>query len=246
MSYEHRSKVNNRSLPFPIKFAFIVITVLFLLNLIFPNFLSRISTIIASPFWSIERSIIGDEIESNTRFENAIISQLEQENIELKNLLGRKASTSSMVLAYIVKKPPFSAYDIYIVDVGDSKVNIGNRVYVSGNILVGEVVEVNGSYAKVKLYSSYGEKYDVLIGQSNIQATATGQGGGSFEVILPRESNIRVNDNVLIPTLKPSIFGIVKSVNIEPARAFASILFSQSVNIYEQKWVEIDNSNLNI
>jgi len=243
MSYEHRSKINNRLLPFPIKITLIVIVVFLLLNFIFPNLLSRISTAIASPFWSIERGILSDDLESNAKLESAMISQLSQENEELKNILGRKASSSPMILASIIKKPPFTAYDIYIVDVGDNIVAIGDRVYVEGNVLVGEVVEVSGKYVKVKLYSSYGEKYDVLIGKSNIQTTATGHGGGSFEVILPRESKVLINDDVFIPTLSSSIFGIVKSINIEPAKAFSTILFSQPINIYEQKWVQIDNLN---
>jgi cell shape-determining protein MreC len=220
---------------------FMMIAVVLFLHFIFPNLISRISTAIASPFWSLETGIRSNYLETNSILENAIISNLNKENEELKNILGRKASSSPMILGGIIKKPPFTAYDVYIVDVGGSVVRVGNKVYVKGGVLVGEVVEVNGRYVKVKLYSSYGEKYDVLIGKSSIQATATGQGGGSFEVILPRESNVFINDEVLIPNLSPSVFGIVKSIDIESAGTFSVILFSQPINIYEQKWVQIDN-----
>ena len=243
MSYEHRSRVNNRIVPSPIKFLSIIIGILILLSIIFPNFLSGFFTTIVSPFWNIEKSLRGDSMDQQRALQGAVVSELEKQNAEFKEMLHRNASTSPMLLAYVIKKPPFSAYDSYVIDIGDNKVEIGDKVYALGNILIGEIAEVNSNYAKVKLYSSYGEKYDVQIGSSNIQATATGQGGGSFEVTLPKESKVHVNDNVIIPDLEPSIFGIVKSVNIESARAFSTILFSQPINIYEVKWVEIYKKN---
>lgn len=243
MSYEHRSKVNNRIMPFQIKVILIVLAVFVILQLIFPTILPKTLAIVASPFWG-GGEINSFDVESiQTEYKNALINELELENSELKEILHRSASSTKMVLANIVKKPPFTAYDSYIINVKDLNVQVGNKIYVLGNVLVGEIMEINKPFAKVKLYSSFGEKYEVFIGKSNIQAMATGRGGGAFDVILPKESNVRVDDVVIIPSLSPSIFGLVKSINIEAARAFSTVLFSQPVNIYEQKWVLIDNNN---
>jgi cell shape-determining protein MreC len=235
MSYEHRSNVNRRSVPLTIKIITILIAVLILVYTIFPKFLPSIVTAIVSPFWHSE-----DTSTVNSSLQSAVMSELIKQNNELKEMLNRNTSTTGLLLAYIVKKPPYTAYDSYIIDIGKkNQVAVGDKVYAQGNVLLGEIVEINLNYAKVKLYSSYNEKYEVLVGPKSIQATATGRGGGSFEVILPKESKIVENDIVMIPDLSPSVFGTVRSVSVDPARAFSTILFSQPINIYEQKWVEV-------
>ncbi len=241
MSYEHRSNVSAEGIPNTIKIVSTIILVLFLLYFFVPGFFPRLFTSIAHPFWTITK----EDSLPTVELQNTIISQLQKENAYLQTVLLRNASSSPFLLAPIIKKPPFSAYDSYIVDVGKTDaVKVGNRVYAVGNVLLGEVVEKNGSFAKVKLYSSYGEKFDVSIGNNNIQTIATGQGGGSFQSILPKDVKIQVDDVVTIPELQVSIFGIVRSVDIQPARAFSTIFFSQPVNIYEQKWVLINTHEL--
>ncbi len=238
MSYEHRSNVQVKGIPLPIKIISIVIVLLLLVYLFFPQFLPRIATFTAQPFWKTvdERPIISETLQVT------LIKELQKENADLKSNLHSTSTFNVPHVVPIVKKPPFTAYDSYIIDIGDIHVSNGDKVFAIGNVLLGEVFEVNGRYAKIKLYSSYGEKYDVLIGKNNIETTATGQGGGAFEVVLPKDVKIGENDTVYIPDLSLSIFGIVKSVKIDPARAFSTILFSQPINIYEQKWVLLYSS----
>lgn len=252
MSYEHRSNVQIKRVSFPLKVLSVIIIILIILNLFVPQFLPYIFSKIAYPFWTIN---------SNTKIINTVIPQeltdatileLRKENNDLKEILNRRVSSNSVV-AYILKKPPFSAYDSLIIDIGiKNGISIGDKVYAMGNIIIGEISEVNDVTSKVKLYSSYGEKYDIFIGinknndvssttkQKNIQATATGRGGGSFEIIVPRDVKVEENDIVTIPSLTNSVFGIVKKIIADPARAYSTILFSQPINIYEQKWVEVD------
>jgi len=241
MSYEHRSNVNIKSFPITLRFINIAIVIIIIVSLIFPAFVSNIITGILGQFWNIEKKILTEKVYVSIELQNTTIAELQKENSDLKSIMGRTSSSSSpMVLAYIIKKPPFTAYDSYIIDIGkDSNIKIGDRVYAAGNILLGEILEINGNFAKVKLYSSYGEKFDVLIGKNDIQATAVGKGGGAFEVVLPKESKVRINDTVTVPDLDVSVFGIVRGITIDPVRSFSTILFSQPVNIYEQKWVQI-------
>lgn len=239
-NYEHRSNIRGNSISLPIRVFGIVAIVLVTLHLFFPLFLSNLFTLIVSPFWHVENGYnvsIADENVSR-ELQTSMIQELQKENYDLKSIVHRNATTSKPFLAYIIKKPPFSAYDIYIIDIGkDSDLQIGDKVYAIGDVLLGEIAEINGTTAKVRLYSSYGEKYDVLIGKNNIQTIATGQGGGAFEVVLPKDVKIQENDIVVVPDISASVFGIVKKVNVDPARAFSTIFFSQPVNIYEQKWV---------
>lgn len=224
----------------PLKVAGVVVFVLILLYLFLPRFLPSLFTSIAGPFWGIEKNSLTKPELMFPELQNATLTELQKENGELKRLLEMRISSSSLV-AYVLKRPPFSAYDAFIISAG-SKVGVKNgaKVFAIGNVLIGEIAEVSPTTSKVKLYSSYGEKYEVFIGPKNIQAAATGRGGGSFEVVLPRDVKIQEGDSITIPHLTTSVFGIVRKIIADPARAFSTILFSQPINIYEQKWVEID------
>lgn len=238
MTYEHKSSVKNNNVPKPLKVAGVISAVILLIYIVFPNLISGLVTTLVSPFWNLEKKVLVSDQNIPLELQNSMINELIKENRELKTMLHKTATSSTPYLSYILKKPPFTAYDSYIIDTSNYKnISIGDKVYAIPHILLGEVVEKNGSYAKVKLYSSYGEKFDVVIGRNNIQATAHGLGGGTFEVILPKDIKVYEGDSVVIPDLEVSIFAIVKRVTVDPARAFSTILFSQPVNIYEQKWV---------
>lgn len=240
MNYEHRSNVQIKRIPTPIKFLGIIIPLLIIVYLFFPHFFSTIFLNIVSPFWNKDEIVNISQTEIPSQLQSSIILELQKENAELKSMLNHRVSSSS-VIAYIMKKPPFSAYDSFIVDIGvKSNVKVGDKVYAPGNVLIGEIAEIISENAKVKLYSSYGEKYEVFIGQKSIQATAIGRGGGSFEAVLPRDVKIQEGDIVTIPHLTTSVFGIVSKLLVNPSKTFSTVLFSQPINIYEQKWVEID------
>ena len=221
------------------KIAIAIFLVFFAFHFIFPSFLSSILLTVARPFWMIG---ITDSISSSTQ--NILLSQLQNENDALKQMLGR-VPRKNMILAYILKKPPFTAYDSFILDVGEKDgLKIGDNVYAVGNILVGEIAEMTSFTSKVKLYSSYGEKYEVLISEKNVQAIATGRGGGTFETVIPRDVKVSEGDTVIIPNITNEVFGTVGKIIADPARAFSTVIFSQPLNIYEQKWVEVQTEVL--
>ena len=239
MNYEHRSNIKQKKSSMPFQIVAVIILVLLILYFISPDLLSKTFTAVARPFWNFERKI-KNPVPISKDFENSIIKELKKENMELKEMLGRN-STSTVIMAYVLKKPPFSAYDSFILDVGSKEgIEKGDKVYAIGDVLLGEIVEVSGPYiSKAKLYSSYGEKYEVFIGADNIEATALGRGGGAFEITLPRDVKVAENDIITIPSLSTSVFGIVKSVEARASKTLSTILFSQPLNIYQQKWVEI-------
>lgn len=239
MNYELKSSIRRGGVGWPIKIVIVIVLILVALHFVAPLFLSSVFTAIVRPFWNIgidDKRYIS-QVSDNTK--DIIISQLTKENSELKEIMGRKIS-NNIVIAYILKKPPYTAYDSFILDIGSkNNVTIGDKVYADGNILIGEIVEVLVSTSKVKLYSSYGEKYEILIGENNIQATATGRGGGSFDTVIPRDVKVLEGDTIVIPNISGSVFGIVGKVISDPARAFSTVIFSQPINLYEQKFVQI-------
>ena len=240
MSYEHKSNVQPKRIGMPIKIVSVIILILVILYLFMPKLLSSFFATVASPFWKMEKNIREGTVYISPELQNATIIELQKENADLKKILDTRVSSSSIV-AYILKKPPFSAYDTFIIDAGtDNGIQNGAKVYVMGKVIIGEISDATAFTSKVRLYSSFGEKYEVFIGKENIQATATGRGGGAFEAVLPRDVKIQEGDTVTIPHLSTTVFGVVRKIIADPARAFSTILFSQPINIYEQKWVEID------
>lgn len=243
MSYELKSSIKSKKISFPVRVALALLVVLVALHIIFPVLLGNLFITIAKPFWSFGMGDRPNVQALSLQSQNAIIAQLQKENAELKEFNGRKDQTD-FVVAYILRKPPFTAYDSLIIDVGSkNNVKIGDKVYAPASVLVGEIMQVSNSTSKVKLYSSYGEKYEVLIGEKNIQATATGRGGGSFEVVVPRDTKVNEGDPVTIPDISNAVFGVVGRIIADPARAFSTVLFAQPINIYEQKWVTVSLQN---
>jgi cell shape-determining protein MreC len=242
MNYELKSSIKTTKISLPIRIVTLIFVVLIALHFIFPVFLGNLFITVARPFWSFG-NIEKPSTDELSQLQNVVNTQLQKENIELKEMLGRK-DPKNIVVAYILKKPPFTAYDSFILDIGSrGNIKIGNKVYSSTGMLIGEIDEVSNSTSKVKLYSSYGEKYEVLVGDKNIQVTATGRGGGSFETVVPRDTKVKEGDTVIIPDISNAVFGVVGKIIADPARAFSTIIFSQPINIYEQKWVTVSTSN---
>ncbi len=260
MNYDIRS--NNRRqniISNPIKIVFSITILLIIINFFFPRLLSSTFTIIVSPFWNIEQNVkygnsfvsVSNLIKENEDLKKKIeeneskyyfLEYIEKENITLKEIMNHSRGGES-ILAMIMKKPPFSAYDIFIIDMGiKDGIEEGDRVYALGNILIGEIAEAESHTSKVKLYSSYGERFNIFIGDNNIETVAIGMGGGSFQAELPRDTEIIVGDYVSIPDLTDSFTGKVYEIVKDPSEPFSKILIRQPVNIYELKWVLIIKS----
>jgi cell shape-determining protein MreC len=233
---------------FPVKVVTLVAIVLAILYIFFPRVLPYMFMKMVYPIWKADNDArlgtvtidelrrVYSEINGNGDKNNVLL----KENEDLKAQLNRGVIMKPL-LAAILKKPPFSAYDSFIIDVGEADgVQKGDRVYTLGSIPIGEITDVNGPISHVLLYSSAGQKFDILIGPSNIQATAIGKGGGSFEVSLPRDTKIKLGDSVQVPGLGTTYVGRVQGFASEPSEPFAKILFSQPINMYEQKWVVVD------
>lgn len=229
---------------------------------------SVINGAIHSPEYLLERNqLLQSQIEEmQTRLDTMVAIELE--NRQLKELYGRSGyspidstvfgfeqSTSSpinieeefnnpdaRILAAVIKRPPFSIYDELVIDIGkDYELSTSSMVYSSGGVLIGKVVDVSSKTARVRLLSSPGETYEVLIGDSNTPATAFGRGGGQYDAQVSRDMNIKEGDFVMNPSLNDKPLGMVSAVLIDPAQPFKTILFAPPINIYQLRWVLVEN-----
>ena len=162
-----------------------------------------------------------------------------KENLELKEIMGR-TNNQNLILASVLAKPNISVYDTVIVDAGNNiDIKEGSKVFVLGNILIGEVEEVNNRTSKIKLFSSPKEKLEVMIGFGNIITVATGKGAGNFEMEVPRDVDVEVGDPVVSVGINSPTLGSVEEIISDPINPFKKVLFKSPVNLFEIKWVQI-------
>lgn len=263
MNYELKSEYANKTNKNkPIIISLIIVFLAIVVHFLFPKFFPSLFLSIAKPFWKVENNTRDgkitlssqelilkiNELERTLQDKKALYDYsdaLKKENEDLKALMGRKEE-KNMILSQVLKMPPYSVYDSFILDVGENNgIEKGDIVYVGSHIPIGEIVEVYKNSSKASLYSSSGQKFIATVGAKNIPINAYGKGNGSFEAQLPRDATVVEGDVVSIPQLSNSFIGIVNRVVFEPTNPFLTILFSQSINIFEIKWVQVElNSSL--
>ena len=176
------------------------------------------------------------------------------ENNQMKEILGRKAEKMDLILSSILSKPNRSPYDTLVIDIGvKDGAYVGQKVFALGNIPIGKIAEIYESTSKVVLFSSPGEKTDVVVvGQParnaegitsagrNITMQLTGRGGGNFEMILPRDFVIAEGAEVVLPGITSQVVGIVQTILSDPRDSYQKALLSSPVNIFQLKSVEVE------
>lgn len=214
----------------------------------------------------VENQLLMSRVESMQALIDTV-GYIEQENRELRALLNRPVLSSGIVattstttssttdsvasvsseridqpgtLAAVLKRPPALPYDEIVVDIGtDHGVSTSSRAYAPGAILIGRVISVRDTTSTVRLYSSPGERHEVLVGPSHAPGVAIGRGGGEYEVQVSKDINISEGDYITNPSLGEGPFGVVNLVLSETAQPFTTVIFSPPVNIYHLRWVTI-------
>jgi hypothetical protein len=130
----------------PLKITVVVIVVLIFLRLVVPGQFDSFFTFIFSPLWRMERSVSGTDFSAGrtdlsdlAEPQSSItsVTLLQQENVELKALLGRTSTAGTLILAAVLKAPPLSAYDSLVIDLGsDENVKTGDKVFALASPIV--------------------------------------------------------------------------------------------------------------
>jgi cell shape-determining protein MreC len=163
------------------------------------------------------------------------------ENLKLKEILGRTSENKNFILAGILAKPNRSPYDTLIIDVGTKQgVFTGQKVFALGNVPIGEIREVFSDSSKVVLFSSPGEKNEIVISGKDIFMQITGRGGGNFEMILPRDFTIEKGNEVVLPGLTAHTVAMVETILSDPRDSYQKALLRSPVNIQELKFVQVE------
>ena len=216
-------------------------------------FQDNVSSIYA--YFSFKKSLIkeNENLKSELLVNNALMlnyNTILSENADLKEILNRKNEKKNMVLSAVLLKPNQSLYDTLIIDVGvKNNIKEGDYVFAYGNIPIGRVATVYDNFSKVVLFSSSGEKTEVVIslGQNpvsgsnkNIFMDLVGRGGGNFEMVLPRDFTLTKDDKVVLPGISSYVVASVESTISDPRDPFMKALLVSPVNIQDLKFVEVE------
>lgn len=164
---------------------------------------------------------------------------LEEENNKLKEAFSRKEE-QNFTIAFVISRPPKSPYDILIIDAGsENGIQNGMEITAYGNILIGYVVEVSQKTSKVKLISFPKEEINAMLMEANAPVIAKGQGGGNFEIDLPKAVDVKEGNKMMTSGINPLLIGIVEKIISNPSDPFQKILFRLPVNIQELNYVMV-------
>lgn len=179
-----------------------------------------------------------DEVASLSLQISSLNLSLSQEEA-FKTLLGRLRKEHEIV-ATVLTHPPQSPYDLFIIDAGQKDgLKIGSLVKLPEGPILGEVVDLFSDTAKVKLFSTAGEKHEAVLERANVPVVLEGRGGGSFRIIVPRETWVEIGDRVVSADSSYSLLGVVEDIEVAPTDAFKNVLVRGPANIFSVRLVSI-------
>lgn len=258
LSLRHRRKPETGR-----KFVLLILFVVALLGLsvfLFLPTLRGVALTLVRPIWAVESNLVAgvDAVtdlavtKSSLRRSLAVAEKkllqaqimmqrykvLEEENLKLKQLLGKDVYESK-VLAAVLARPAITPYDTLLIDAGSSEIAAGDRVVIEGSIIIGTISEVHKSTSQVVLFSAPGVETQVLIGPDRIPVTAKGQGGGSFVAEFPRDATVEEGYSVVMPGINPYVFATVESAEAIASDPFISVRFKNPLNVQAITWVQV-------
>lgn len=170
---------------------------------------------------------------------------LQEEIINLRQF--RLPDKANVLVAKVLKNSGAFNYDNLVLDIGSSnlapnvKLALGQKIIISDNVLLGELVEISETVSKAKLYSTPNRKTKVIIGPANIDGIAEGRGGGNYLVTLPVGLEFKLGDVVrTIINDNEYIVGVVEKIEKTPEIPFQKLYIKQPVNLYNLSFVAIE------
>lgn len=256
MNYLQKNRQNKGNLK-----KIIIALAVFILGFLVVTFFKSNALLAFSPLWNLRNIAVSKTldlgnffktknslIEENKNLKNQILldqslalsfRSLEQTNEELLKEIGG-FSKETKLSAGVLVRPPQTPYDLLVIDSGaNAGINKGSVVALPYGAYIGVVSEVKNKTSEVTLYTSYGIKTEAILERDQLPVTLIGQGGGNFEIKLPRSITIEIGDRVLSAGINPHLLGVVKDINVESTDAFKSVLVSSPQNIFNIRSVNI-------
>jgi len=201
------------------------------------NALSSVKNIIPFASLSEENRILRERINLlNRRIEESKI--LAAENDRLKTLLNfRKAVPYSTIPAQVIGRDPTNWSNSVIIDKGSLNGLRENRAVLFTKGLVGRLIEVGRSSAKVLLITDPNSKVGVLIQRNRQGGILAGRPDGRCKVVyIALDSDVAPGDKVITAGFgsvfpKDIMVGVVIRVGKEPGRLYKYAIVKTSEDL---------------
>ncbi len=187
-----------------------------------------------------ENELLKDEL-GRLRLTKIDYDNLFKENEELKAMVSMKKS-SMRAIANVLSKPPQSPFDTLVLGSGkDLGIEVGNKVYISDSIMIGEISDVSDETSIVKLFSAGGEKREVILSRTGQSFVITGSGGQNFNLEVPKDTDILWGDSVLFPGSSDFVVAVVYFVDSNSQSSFKTVHMRVPASVNQTKRVFIGN-----
>ena len=229
---------------------------------LFPDVVRNTTRTVSLPFWHGSSALTGaySHIKEFFIFKNTLISEnailkaeaaslklkemdydiLMKENQDLKNQLGR-LDISPRILSKVLSKPPSSPYDTFILDAGSNQgVALGNKVYLSDNVIIGLIKNVTPRTSLVELFSSSAVKQESVLSRTGASYGLNGNGGANFVLEVPKDADILWGDVFIYPALTTSVIGAVYYIDTNSQSAFKTVYIRIPGNVFTAQSVYIE------
>ncbi len=221
---------------------------------------------ILSPFWAVRQttgnifSNIGALFANKLKLANengrlrAIIDQqatalsnqeiLKEENTTLRQIVNRPPDLLPLTIGRLISRGQQFPFGTALIDIGSQNVNTAltpGLVAVSeGTVILGELVEIYETKAKMSFYSTTGERLIGNLGEKNIPIELTGHGGGNFTTSLPRDLTVSINDQVTVTVAGHEfLLAVVNDIQRAAGDSFQKIFLRSPINISQLVWIEL-------
>jgi cell shape-determining protein MreC len=239
--------------------AVVLFVALALFVYIFPNAARVAGVTFARPFWIVRNNATrpftfvrdffafkSSLISKNLALENEVASlrlkqvdydTLLKENQNLMNQVGGE----SRIIARVLSKPPQSPYDTLVLANGsDDGVALGNKVYLSDTIIIGNITSVTSRTSVAQLFSSGSQKEQTTLSRTGTTFEIVGAGAGNFQLEVPKETDVIVGDTFLYPSVTASVLASVYSIENGSQSSFKKIYLRIPGNIFSTQWLFIE------
>lgn len=160
---------------------------------------------------------------------------------EYNDLLFQKEEKfEDSLLAKVILKPPFSSFDNFVLGGKFDEFKIGQKIYYQ-NVILGEIVEIRDNIAIAKLYSASGSKIPAKLIDGN-QFEVFGKGSGQYEMILPKDVEIKEGDPIIYPENEIILLGVINKITSTSDDLFKKALFNIPIDFKDINYVSIENS----
>lgn len=180
---------------------------------------------------------------ANTNGTQQTIARLQNENTELRSLLG--VAPEERIAAGVIGRPTVTPYDVIVIDKGfRDGVEQDAPVYIGIDQAIGYVAAVFPDSSVVTLLSTPHFESSVYIIGPNIYTTARGLGGGVLEVSVPQGIPLSVGDLVIVPALGAGVYGTVDVIDSIPTEPEQRGYVTFTTPIQSMRFVTVGTSAL--